>query len=71
MEDAEWAFFEPLLSAIRGRGGRPHPITALFQMLSSGLLELDRLGATCLVYLANGRVSIARSNVGPWPVCGR
>ena len=22
MEDAEWAFFEPLLDAIRGRGGR-------------------------------------------------
>ena len=23
MEDAEWAFFEPFLVAIRGRGGRP------------------------------------------------
>lgn len=23
MEDAEWAFFEPFLLAIRGRGGRP------------------------------------------------
>jgi transposase len=23
MEDSEWAFFEPFLTAIRGRGGRP------------------------------------------------
>ena len=23
MEEAEWAFFEPFLIAIRGRGGRP------------------------------------------------
>lgn len=23
MEDAEWAFFEPFIVAIRGRGGRP------------------------------------------------
>jgi len=23
MEDAEWAFFEPFLIAVRGRGGRP------------------------------------------------
>jgi len=23
MEDAEWAFFEPFLFAVRGRGGRP------------------------------------------------
>lgn len=23
MDDAEWAFFEPFLTAIRGRGGRP------------------------------------------------
>ena len=23
MEDAEWAFFEPFLNAVRGRGGRP------------------------------------------------
>lgn len=43
----------------------------LHLLLSSGLPELDRLGATCLVNWANGRVSIASSDARRSQVASR
>lgn len=41
MEDAEWAFFEPFLIAVRGRGGRPasnhrQVLDAIFWIVRTG-----------------------------------
>ena len=42
VEDAEWAFFEPFLIAVRGRGGRP--VTNRLCVLD-GILWIARTGA--------------------------
>ncbi len=46
MEDAEWEFFEPLLMAVRGRGGRPasdhrRVLDAVFWIARTGLSWRD------------------------------
>ena len=65
VEDAEWAFFEPFLIAVRGRGGRP--VTNRLYVLD-GIFWIARTGAhgaICLKSWANGRASIVSSGVGP------
>jgi len=42
MEDAEWAFFEPFLIGIRGRGGRP---ATDHRLILDGVLWIARTGA--------------------------
>ena len=42
MEDAEWAFFEPFLIAIRGQGGRP---ASNHRLVLDGIFWIARTGA--------------------------
>lgn len=42
MDDAEWAFFEPFLIAIRGRGGRP---ASDHRLVLDGVFWIARTGA--------------------------
>ena len=42
MEDAEWAFFEPFLIAIRGQGGRP---ASNHRLVLDGVCWIARTGA--------------------------
>jgi hypothetical protein len=70
MDDAEWAFFEPFLMAIRGRGGRPRQITGLCWMVCFGLQERARNGVIYRRNSVNGRVFTGNSGVGRFPACG-
>lgn len=42
MEDAEWAFFEPFIVAVRGRGGRP---ASNHRLVLDGIFWIARTGA--------------------------
>ncbi|WP_413840884.1 MULTISPECIES: IS5 family transposase [Alphaproteobacteria] len=42
MEDAEWAFFEPFLMAVRGQGGRP---ASNHRLVLDGIFWIARTGA--------------------------
>ena len=42
MEDAEWAFFEPFIAGIRGRGGRP---ASNHRLVLDGVFWIARTGA--------------------------
>ena len=42
MEDAEWAFFEPFLAAVRGQGGRP---ATDHRRVLDGIFWIARTGA--------------------------
>ena len=42
MEDAEWAFFEPFINGIRGRGGRP---ASNHRLVLDGVFWIARTGA--------------------------
>ena len=42
MEDAEWAFFEPFIIGIRGRGGRP---ASNHRLVLDGVFWIARTGA--------------------------
>lgn len=72
MEDAEWAFFEPFLFAIRGRGGRRasdhrRVLDAVFWIARTGSPWRDlpeEFGKWSSVFIAN-------SAVGRLPACGR
>ena len=64
MEDVEWAFFQPCLIAVRGRGGRPVQIIAAYWTQSSGSQERVRRGGTGPGSSANGQASTASSGAG-------
>ena len=42
MKDAEWAFFEPFLKAVRGQGGRP---ASNHRLVLDGIFWIARTGA--------------------------